>query len=235
MAKKRITRADFIGLRMIRPETGMNGQPMQRSARNFTEEEYYYYYNKEDYYTYLYYLYMNPYYYGDDWHNNPDDPYWWGEGNPYGSLYYIIHYGGERGEILEENWACMFNCMTLINPSLSAREYYEKYMSTGPALDPARVGGLDISVHIQALQVCGFRVTEIYNFMEITDGITIVVYNMPSSGLTHAAIGVNFVKDTMDNLGNEADMVIVHDPSLTSEKKEYRVNKLYVRAMYKIW
>ena len=158
MAKRKLTRNDFIGLRMIRPEA--NSYPTTNSLS-------------------------------------------------YGGYYYPNGYGYGT--------------------------YYEKYMSTGPDLDPARVGGLDISVHIQALQVCGFRVTEIYNFMEITDGITIVVYNMPSSGLTHAAIGVNFVKDTMDNLGNEADMVIVHDPSLTSEKKEYRVNKLYVRTMYKIW
>ena len=227
MAKKRITRADFIGLRMIRPETGMNGQPMQRSARHLTEEEYYYYYNKEDYYTYLYYLYMNPYYYGDDWHDNPDDPYWWGEGNPYGNpygnLYYWFQDAQEKAGILNENWACVFNCMTFLNPSLSAWEYYKEYMASGPSKDPSRIGGLEDAVLINALQTCGFMVEETNRFSGAHTERYIGIFQNLDSAFNHAVLLI----DRQES--KNGYVYTVYDPSTgnwDNEKKETDLVKI---------
>ena len=132
--------------------------------------------------------------------------------------------GNKRGDIINSDWACMFNCMNYLDSSNSAQEYYE-YFTSIFGIDAFEEGGLPYEYHVTALRACGFSCEETssitgggYHFLAIID---------PGNGRTHAVIITE----------KNGDLVTIYDPSIISDKpedKSYKVHVGRIKTMYKV-
>jgi hypothetical protein len=130
----------------------------------------------------------------------------------------------KRGDIIDADWACMFNCMNYLDSSKSAQEYYE-YFTSIFRIDAFEEGGLPYEYHVTALRACGFSCEETssitgggYHFLAIID---------PGNGRTHAVIITE----------KDGDLVTIYDPSIISDKpedKSYKVHVGRIKTMYKV-
>lgn len=138
------------------------------------------------------------------------------------------------GVYIKDNWACLFNCMSFIDSSLSAEEYYEKYMQTHPAKDPARNGGVPVELNKDALEKCGFTVETATSYPSPSEGICIIVYHTEGQ-MGHAVIWQNVKEDVEGE-----KFYIVVDPSQyvnypnDGDKYTYAVNPKDVAQVWKI-
>lgn len=172
-----------------------------------------------------YYFYYTDYYYGyyENRYNDYYDPYW-----PQ-TEYECDEYDecGNKRKTIDEDWACLFNCLTYIDPSHSAKNYYEAYMETGPEEDPARIGGVNPENFNDVFNACGFKATETKAFGGSATNNYIGILNT-SEDRSHAVIVLNYITE-----GLHKDEFIVYDPSKTDEPYYY-VNQWWIATFYEI-
>lgn len=158
--------------------------------------------------------------YGYGWGN--DDSYW-GDYDTYGG-YGEDGGGKKRGAYLKGDWACMFNCMNYIDPTLSAQEYYELFTRVSN-IDAAQSGGIPSEYRGKALEIAGFTFEEVNTvFYEGGGGILqlVIFYADDLQGRTHA--GILTGKD-------EQGYPMIHDPS---RQGSYPINFDRIATVYRV-
>ena len=126
----------------------------------------------------------------------------------------------KRGDIIDADLACMFNCMNYLDSSKSAQEYYE-YFTSIFRIDAFEEGGLPYEYHVTALRACGFSCEETGRFTDNSKYQQLAVINMGEGKRSHAVI--------INNVGTDSTNLQVYDPSTSSS---YYVHKKRFEAIY---
>ena len=111
--------------------------------------------------------------------------------------------------------------MNYINPTISAKGFYNKFHSEYPDINVEARGGVPEEKVLEAFSSCGFNAARTTDFSSNTNCQQIAVIRRKDNGRSHAVI-------FREIHPNSPDKFIIHDPSQRKDQEIERYRLLFV-------